>query len=136
MGYTHYFPQEREFTQKEWTHITAAVKTLLTNRDDVAGGDGECEPQIDDMFISFNGKDEEGCETLEISRKLNTQYNFCKTRNRAYDPYVVATLCICEHYAPGALKISSDGNVGEWEEGRQLASKILKVTCDVPEGVR
>lgn len=137
MGYTHYFPQNRPFSDMEWSQITKAFRKLADS--------DECkdliQPEINcgwtDFFthesikgeaIAFNGVEDDACETfvLEKSPESLDEFIFCKTNRRPYDKMVTAMLIVCAGYAEGALSISSDGTAEEWEEGVELVTRVLK----------
>ena len=112
-------------TDAEWSNITQVAKSFLLS-DDKLCGDNECDsPLINDKTIHFNGIGENGYEDCWINKQHSRNFNFCKTANKYYDKYVVALLCIINHFAPNALDISSDGRISEWEEGLKLANTFV-----------
>jgi hypothetical protein len=101
-------------------------------KDILAGGLCEGKPVADQNHIWFNGleEDDQGHETFQITKKLDSQFNFCKTARKPYDKYVCAVLLACEYYAPGALDIGSDGYKEEWQEGIDLIKEFLPEWTD------
>lgn len=137
MGYTHYFPQSRPFSDMEWSQITKAFHKLYQSEDCQGLIQPEFECGWKDFFthksikgeaIAFNGVGDEACETfvLEKSPKKLGEFNFCKTNDRPYDLMVTALLIVCAGYAEGALNISSDGTAEEWQPAVDLVTKVLK----------
>jgi len=130
MGYTHYWTQQRHFTDEEWTKICArAYKVFKDAEADGVALSYECDeperaPLVDGEMIRFNGAgDEEGYETFILSKRAvpsfqaQTQgkvdvFNFCKTEHRPYDKAVVSILAIVKKIAPTACRVSSDGGNG------------------------
>lgn len=137
MGYTHYFPQQRAFTTAEWELITQATRKILASqlKGVICGGDGEGKALVNSKEISFNGnnEDDQSHETFHITKGHMRDFNFCKTAQKPYDTAVVAVLCACHFYAPGALEISSDGDSSDWQQGLELAQQIVDkdVTCPI-----
>jgi hypothetical protein len=136
IGYTHYFPQTRSFSDDEWEQITnAAMRCVSTATAEgilLADGLGTSNtfPTIDGAEICFNGSAEAGedYETFRITKDHDTEFNFCKTAMMPYDKVVVAILAVCEKVAPGALGFSSDGDDEDLEPGRQLALSVLPIS--------
>lgn len=137
MGYTHYFPQSRPFSDMEWSQITKAFHKLYQSED----CQGLIQPEFDcgwkDFFthesnkgeaIYFNGVGDEACETFGIEKSPEDlgDFDFCKTNQRPYDLMVTAMLIVCAGYAEGALNIRSDGTAEEWQPAVDLVTKVLK----------
>jgi hypothetical protein len=142
LGYTHYFPQARGYSRDEWVGISLAVEKIIAYAaPDVtvcAEYDRPDEPpRIGPDLIAFNGPGDQGCETFWLQRKRAERFQFCKTNYEPYDAIVIACLIAADAIAPGALKISSDGGVDEWQAGLTLASRAIPtLAAEVPEGVR
>lgn len=92
-------------------------------------------------MVRFNGIDDDGHETLYIQRVDKPQswasdktvvFGFCKTARKPYDVYVTATLLLAHVYLGDEIKISSDGEVEDWQAGvKLLDSKLgLKITLE------
>ena len=146
MGYTHYWRQQRDFTDTEWQELTRLTKLITASggRDITLS-----EFNINNEEIRFNGKGEEGHETFLITKKKRDLYdyekqdsiqdaymhhksgggvfNFCKTAHKPYDKYVVAVLCALYNLSDAPpqsnrsahpmSEITSDGNTKDWTEG-------------------
>ena len=52
-------------------------------------------------------------------------FNFCKTARKSYDKYVVACLILAKLCFGNDVKISSDGDLEDWEEGKELIENEL-----------
>ena len=133
IGYTHFFSPNRNFTGIEWHNITKAVKDIFSKAPSglLCNGMAEVDtsPTIDDATIKFNGCeiDDQGHETFCVTKLFaNKEFNFCKTAQKPYDLYVVATLCVMHSYAPGALNIRSNGAAPDWAAGLALAQSYDK----------
>jgi hypothetical protein len=65
----------------------------------------------------------------EISQRLGKKdeliFNFTKTAFKPYDLAVNVCLIIAKHYLKDKIKISSDGEIENWEEGKQLVQHFL-----------
>jgi len=90
MGYTNYWDQSTNFTDKEWKQIKDEfnyVRYIAGDKIDVTADN--------DKNIVFNGIP--GCETFKLNKIIPTKqeyagqdlkFNFCKTRELPYDIYV------------------------------------------------
>jgi len=133
MGYTHYWRQQRDFTETEWQELTRLTKLILA---DFLKLQLYSELNINKEEIRFNGIGEDGHETFLITKKKRAKadyeeqhaydkkgaFNFCKTAHKPYDKYVVAVLCaiynMFGHYNMTPMsEITSDGNSDDWKEG-------------------
>ncbi len=94
----------------------------------IKGGNGEGRPVVDNSDIVFNGDASKGedHETFLLS-KVNSGFQFCKTARKPYDRYVKAVLLVAQHFAPGALDVSCDGDSEPdcWTEGNRIAELYL-----------
>ncbi len=163
MGYTHYFEQTRDFTDKEWQEIKSFAAQLLRRGSFKLIIDCKYDQKfkINDKHILFNGIKNEGHETFVLDklkgrhpdyytpqeiREAKGVFNFCKTAQKPYDDYVVAFLCGVNVLAPGALIITSDGWKHEWKDGLNLAQYICGngdfesyrkavATINIPQGI-
>ena len=142
MGYTHYWRQQRDFTDTEWQELTRLAKLITADGQGIlanAFSDKNSKPTIDNEEISFNGIGDDGHETFCITRKKRDLYdyekqdsiqdaymhdksgggvfNFCKTAHKPYDKYVVAVLCAIYRVQRDIMNITSDGNTADWTEG-------------------
>jgi hypothetical protein len=148
MGYTHYYPQQRDFAPHEWAELTAITRWLLANlppHSTSAGGcfseyplairgwDGEGEPEINGRVISFNGDGDLAHETFCLARR-GYGFQFCKTARKPYDLIVCAVLLAAMEIAPGTLDVSSDGEIrGEgWQPARDFLRTVPPPQKDKP----
>jgi hypothetical protein len=137
IGYTHYFPQQRNFTTKEWIQLRDVVRSLIaTTKVPLAyeADEPKRKPLIDNDMIRFNGVGEDGHETFVIYRFNDNSYNLCKTAQKPYDVIVTAILTLANTLAPGALKISSDGRPEDWAAGVKLAGSVRNGEMMIPIG--
>jgi hypothetical protein len=68
-------------------------------------------------------------ENLEGSNGIGGYHNpmhFCKTAQKPYDDVIVASLIVLKHYLGDLIEVSSDGRFEDWENGLQLAKRVLK----------
>ena len=134
MGYTNYFTQQREITDKEWSLIENATKEVLILCDQRGINLAydfdypKRPPYVSGTEIRFNGVGDEGHETFHIDRLGDKSFNFCKTARKPYDEAVVAVLSILHHYAPGGWDIGSDGNCEDWQDGLIMAQQAIAVS--------
>lgn len=148
MGYTHYYRHNRPFTNGEWEQITKLAQHMLGNlpKNTSSGGGyykdkpltvcgpmGRGEPVVTDEEISLNGDEtlDLDHETFTLLKKPATgEYaslsTFCKTNRKPYDLAVTAILLIVTEVAPGAMNISSDGDMrgDDWAAARHLLKKL------------
>jgi hypothetical protein len=92
MGYTNYYTQSTDFTDKEWKQIKSEFEYVKDHAGDII------EIQYDEKdYIQFNGTN--GCESFCLNKYAKTEkerkykeedleFNFCKTRELPYDIYV------------------------------------------------
>jgi hypothetical protein len=135
MGYTVYFEQNRPFTMQEWGDIRASCINMFNRLKQIKGGDGTGRPEVGNDRIVFNGdgtKDEDH-ETMCLERQ-GGGFQFCKTARKPYDCYVKAVLILANYYAPGALKVSCDGDDEPdcWTEGVRLANLYVPLKGRMP----
>ena len=89
-------------------------------------------PDVNKKFISFNGVEDDGHETLYIELVSTGRmdkgdklvFNFCKTVEKPYDKVVVAVLVALKQHFP-ATKVSSDGGMDDWQAGIDLAKDVV-----------
>lgn len=122
MGYTHYWSLRRDLTDDEAEGIAADTRAIVeASTVPVWGWDGTGEPTYSEpnRCFALNG----GCETFAISRKEG--WDFCKTRGLPYDEIVTASLLAAKARLGDAIRLSSDGDAPDWEDGRDLAFRAL-----------
>jgi len=130
MGYTHYFPQNKSFTDDQWANVQNGVRKILAY----------CEkqgivlqyeynvakpPSVTDSLIRFNGVEDEGHETFLITKERNSDFLFCKTAYKPYDLAVCLTLLLIQEVAPGVLLVSSDGDDEDWKPARETFKQLF-----------
>lgn len=151
MGYTHYWTHKNRFTNDEWRTVREDINAILCAAQDsgVQLGDScGTAPLTEfnqiwtngnkhDSVIVFNGLGEESHETFVIYQNGNG-WNFCKTARKAYDVAVTACLVYLESTYPKKFTASSDGQVGDWQAGLDLAraalprlDNVLKIPRDI-----
>ena len=90
MGYTNYYNQSADFTDKEWNQIKDEFEYIKE-----IAGDSIVIQSNKEKWIQFNGNP--GCESFYISKYAKTErdyedqdltFHFCKTRELPYDIYV------------------------------------------------
>jgi hypothetical protein len=110
LGFTHYYNNKRAFTNKEWSALTNDVRKLLSSCGvPIAGPHGTegTKPVFTNTHIMFNGVEEDAHETAYVNKEA-TEFAFCKTARKPYDPVVVAFFKLIRKYDPN-VQLSSDG---------------------------
>lgn len=135
MGYSHYWHRQKTIpvaTMKRIVDDVLKLPKLFDKLGDWQGKPGS-KPSINPDEIVFNGIDD-GCETFHVVRDIKDDerelikeggliFACCKTRASEYDEYVTACLTILKHYLGPFFVVHSDGDDGDWEEGRTLMRK-------------
>ncbi len=159
MGYTHYWewrkaPDATRFTQ--WSQDVKVIidslflfPELTEGSLEICGADGTGQPVTADRLVAFNGNIEEdeaaegfiiGMDNPQPFVGFRPSYlpvdnipvdGFCKTAREPYDLVVTAALIRLAEYFPKAVKIFSDGDEEDWEDGSQLCIKIFG-TGEIP----
>lgn len=140
IGYTHYYYQNKSFTQKQWEKISLDALDALAYCEKkkivlAYEYDGPKAPEVSNDMIRFNGWKDEGHETFIIERKCpkaqpwieSKQYfGFCKTAYKPYDLAVGLVLLVAASHAPKTIEVSSDGDWdGDWAEIRKAYKEIF-----------
>jgi hypothetical protein len=130
MGYTHYWRQQRDFTEQEWIMAKNAFTEIVKTTDIILvgpHGEKDTDPICNDDKIWFNGLEDDSHETFGIEKKMTSDFEFCKTACKPYDDIVTALLYFIKTEIPDVMIISSDGSIDgdDWETGRDIVSKIL-----------
>lgn len=147
MGYTHYWTQTRDFTPEEMGDIAGAVRKIIAeasgkpgvhNYDDrppvplvICGSDGTGEPVLTKEKIAFNGQGPDlDHETFYIEATREAPYAggqlgwaFCKTAQKPYDVVVTAVLTMLA--TTYGFRVSSDGDIEDWQAGIELAERAV-----------
>ncbi len=135
MGYTHYWDYiDVVGLYENSLAIEDCKKIIKESPVPLANLDGKGEPTLEKNGFNFNGGPS-ACENFTMDIKPNPQNWFCKTAQYPYDMVVVACLCAIEDRLGNKFKARSDGDPHEWEEGKSLASKILKRKIKIPQNV-
>ncbi|MEM9109392.1 MAG: hypothetical protein AAGC72_05160 [Planctomycetota bacterium] len=92
--------------------------------------------------MAFNGRnggrsavDDLARETFYVPRQMEAEahrtvdehgrvFEFCKTGRKPYDLLVTAALIALKHHIP-YVRVLSDGDAAEWEEGIALTRRVL-----------
>lgn len=127
MGYTHYWANTRK-------KISAETKESFKNGFNAMLNHPDRPPikieWFDEKGIFFNGVGDDACETMVISFKANSAYQWCKTNRRPYDKMVIA--CLLLAYNLGIIaEWSSDGNDDELKEGYNFFEDSIKTALEV-----
>ena len=110
MGYTHYWKIRKPFTNEAWTAFTNDVKSLfVSTKIPLVGGFGDTftTPEVNRNVVSFNGLEDDGHETCQITKSV-CDFEFCKTAQKPYDAVVVQVLKLARKYNP-SIELLSDG---------------------------
>jgi len=117
MGYTHYFQLKETPTEQAFTKFSNGARQLAQ----ASGIRLNTEFTNESVIVNGIGKDEH--ETLVIN-KVSKRWEFCKTARKPYDEVVTSTLILAKYLFP-SMYLSSDGNWGEWREGRELFTRVF-----------
>ena len=99
-------------------------------------------PLVTNQEVRFNGKGEDGHETFHFQRETRiadyqedkkSAFSFCKTAQKPYDKYVVACLIIAKIIFEKNIKISSDGEIKDWQEGKEMVEKVMNSTVVISQ---
>jgi len=141
MGYTHYWtynPNEILNTEELRRKFRVAVQTIdqahkiIKKRKYcvIRGGLGEGTPMINESQVWFNGDEKKGLdhETFDIKwfPSGGSVNGFCKTARKPYDLLVCVSLLAFKHAFdnPDVFTFSSDGDNEDWEDAKDLITKI------------
>ena len=132
MGYTHSWIAKAA-TKESWYEFYMKCKELyeaLPKTSETAGGfynddkieivgehDGDCEPQINEHFVMFNGKGELGHEDFYVTKVGHD--GFCKTDRKPYDLLVCACLLAAVDVLDYDLDITN-GDLDDWQPAIDL----------------
>jgi len=139
--------QKPVLDKDKFADYSELVKQLLSTEDAKAILALECDkidkpPKITKTEIIFNGKGDDGHETFLFRRddkpseplmhpspenlKGLSCFNFCKTAQKPYDKYVVACCILAKVIFDKDVRFSSDGDIENLQEGKELAEKVLQ----------
>lgn len=150
MGYTQYWYQKPALDKRKFESFSVVAKEILSTQDakDILAyeSDQTNKPaKVTASSVRFNGKDEDGHETFWLKRVEEGEgheegeegedlaFNFCKTARKTYDKYVTACLILAKIFFENDIRVSSDGDIEDWEEGRKLVEDALKTKVTLKE---
>jgi hypothetical protein len=155
VGYTHYWTQNRNFTQDEWQAVRDDIGAIVNYAQHDCGipladceGSPKTSPLLDSDVIMFNGLGDDAHESFIIRRVIPTapryngdkhpEWDFCKTARKPYDDVVTACLCylgsVTRRNEPRTgdpiigsevFSTTSDGGGSDFLIGLDLARKAL-----------
>lgn len=144
MGYTHYWRANTKDSYdvapagwRDKEKLAAAIADMcklapiLAKTVPLAGGMGEGEPVFTPERVWFNGVGDDSHETFEVTVEWGGKFEFCKTACKPYDAAVTACLCLLKFHLGDALRVNTDGEESDWEEGLRLA-RIIQAGCEYP----
>lgn len=118
MGYTHYWDKVGEWTEHKFAEFKADARAIFEASD---------VPTIEESPMSgslvFNGIAPDDYETFCINQEQS--FEFCKTVYKPYDEVVTAVLICAKHHFGDTIEINSDGNWGQWIDGRILYQRTF-----------
>jgi len=141
MGYTHYWtynPNEIKDTEELRMRFRAAVfiiklahKTIKREKLCVIrGGLGVGKPIMNESQVWFNGDEKTGMDHETFDMKWYPEggiaKDFCKTNRKPYDILVCVSLIAFKYFFnnPKVFNFSSDGDNSDWEEAKDLYTRI------------
>ena len=141
MGYTHYWtynPNEILDTEELRKRFHAAVFIIkqahkIIRKEKlcvIRGGLGEGLPMMNESQVWFNGDEKTGMdhETFDIKwfPSGGSAKDFCKTNRKPYDLLVCVSLLAFKFFFdnPDVFTFSSDGDNSDWEEAKNLFTRI------------
>jgi len=148
MGYTHYFYRKEKTDVKIWNALCQDTRILLESADiplTYPGDEGDHKGfLINAEEINFNGSGADAHENVYFPKDFLTgdydstdrherHFSFCKTARKPYDEYVTAFLLLAKFYMKDDIRINSDGDVSDWQEGIELVNKIFEYDVSLKE---
>lgn len=143
MGYSHYWnftgkvaPKDLRDGEERFAEaariINVCADKVKGTGVEIAGGDGNGNPVINERKICFNGKGKESHETFCIALDRDG-WDFCKTAHKPYDILVCLSLLAFKSVFGGDFDYTSDGITKEDYEDRENNEYWKKINF-VPEG--
>jgi hypothetical protein len=141
MGYTHYFSKvatsRDDALRFEMFSIgVARIIKYAAEFDGIEIADGLGEElgkwEADTEIVRFNGFGEDSHETFLFSIDGADSFNFCKTARKPYDAVVTACLIHMKDTYGDLVRISSDGDWSEWQDGARLYNNVTGLTAENP----
>lgn len=128
MGYTHYWHRQGQLSTLAGFALYAKdVERLIKSSNVVVAleyDEPETPPHLDLNAVQFNGVGKDGHETFYLARE-GEEFTFCKTGQKPYDLLVTAALIVAKKHFETRIRITSDGEDGDWDEARDLCSRVL-----------
>ena len=139
MGISHYWKIRKTIDKERFAKIAQDFKKVIPYLCvDLAGVNGEGEPEITDDVISFNGKAPYEYEGFVLGRLAQAPYytqlydgkwfNSCKVGfdcPRPYDIAVKIALIIAKHHLGSDITLGSDETEAEWEDAYEIVKNVL-----------
>ena len=152
MGYTHYWSfnfkagkaadLEAKYQQgilecQKFVSKLAAENRAAFGTSGLAGYTAHCRPGSY-AGLHVNGAKDDSCEDFIMREhfKQNDASNFCKTRRYYYDTVVQVCLLIMKYRLGDAMTVNSDGDISDWEEAKDLATKAIRRKVTIPDSIR
>lgn len=123
MGYTHYIETKRSATNSEMEQILNCYSLILKAKCTIL------ESFSTTRGLMFNGRGDDAHETFIFEG--SECWDFCKTARKPYDAAVVATLIAIKVAMGGAVRISSDGGLKDWQDGIKLFHGAVDCTVSI-----
>ena len=136
MGYSHYWEIYKELPVEKWEAFKEDCYALL----DADSAEGivwskkdKIFPYITDDLIVFNGIGQNGFESFSFSRNHGRresdepEFNFCKTRQKPYDKYVVDVLILAEKHFGDLIRVRSDGHWPDVKRDREQEQRAARI---------
>ena len=137
MGFTHYIKNKPAFSDIQWAAFTNDVAYVYNRYRNIIGGpsgeEDDSRPRIGRNDISFNGIGDQSHETCYVP-KAATEFEFCKTARKPYDPVVVEVYKLVRKYLPTTV-LSSDGGDEVFGGKKVMVGKYTYLTGDLDVGV-
>lgn len=133
MGYTHYWTFSSKVEAEPFARfceIAGKIITALHEPLKLTGPDETGTPVVTAEKVDFNGAN--GCENFSIGLGDNG-FDFCKTRGLPYDSAVTACLIAAKLIFGAYIRVSSDGDLEDWESGLLAAQAVLGVRLSLSE---
>jgi hypothetical protein len=122
MGYTHYW-NSASISKDNFSKITSGVLQIVATAQN-AGINLEATFEANEFVI--NGVGEDSHESFCMNT-TDESFAFCKTAFKPYDAVVTASLIYAKAILGDEIKIKSDGNWVDWQDGSILYEEVFGV---------
>jgi hypothetical protein len=146
LGYTHYFYTKPVIDQRKFNQLVQdvrkiyaypGVKDFIVADPETGTGDPIAS---EEGIIEFNGIKEDSHETFQLLRRSayapnadeEFAFQFCKTALKPYDVVVTCVLIRAKKVLGNEILVRSDGDWGDWIEGRRLYKEVFNEEPDDP----